>query len=371
MTILTNTKLDLDVESIVYPQYDTRGDFSAAVKTFAEWTLQQVKSREEFNLRVFNTGEHGPDKDNRIPPVYVCFIGHSMGGLVAADAALLLDAQPTKSPVIGILAFDTPYFGLNHKVFTEAAYERAVGAAQKAADAYPYLYVPATLAYSAISSATSSSTVPVTSSKQASEEQQRLKGQQQPSGGLPNGFNPSSLFSTTSSAISSKEKTVATSSKTTTSGSKWSWGSIALGVGAAVVAAGAAYALNAHVSKGMEYINSHIQFVGILWDNSKLKQRVESVLKLPIGFHCFYTQVQIPASVSNNWASASRTFVELASIPKETQNFFSPRNCSGQDEIEAHMEMFNPDKNFDYYQMGEETVKRVNGMIENALKREL
>ena len=98
--------------------------------------------------------------------------------------------------------------------------------------------------------------------------------------------------------------------------------------------------------------------------------RVESVLKLPIGFHCFYTQVQIPASVSNNRAS-SRTFVELTSIPKETQNFFSPRNCSGQDEIEAHMEMFNPDKNFDYYQMGEETVKRVSGMIENALKLEL
>lgn len=33
MTILTNTKLDLDVESIVYPQYDTRGDFNVnAVK---------------------------------------------------------------------------------------------------------------------------------------------------------------------------------------------------------------------------------------------------------------------------------------------------------------------------------------------------
>jgi hypothetical protein len=30
MTIFTNAKANLDVESIVYPQYDTRGDFNAS-----------------------------------------------------------------------------------------------------------------------------------------------------------------------------------------------------------------------------------------------------------------------------------------------------------------------------------------------------
>jgi len=96
-----------------------------------------------------------------------------------------------------------------------------------------------------------------------------------------------------------------------------------------------------------------------------------SLLRLPMGFHCFYTQVQIPANASNNFRSTSRTFIELSSIPADdntkTRTLFSPRECSGQDEIEAHMEMFNPSKNFDYYRMGEETVNRVKEMVEGAL----
>lgn len=98
--------------------------------------------------------------------------------------------------------------------------------------------------------------------------------------------------------------------------------------------------------------------------------RVDDILRLPIGFHCFYTQVRIPASSANNWKSGSRTFIELTSISDVTESFFSARNCSGQDEIEAHMEMFNPAKNFDYYPMGDETVKRVRVMVDEALKRE-
>lgn len=76
MTIFTNANLNLDVESVVYPQYDTRGDFNGAVNNFVDWTQQQVKSREAFNLKVYTrkpednpTGE--PDV---IPPVYVCFL---------------------------------------------------------------------------------------------------------------------------------------------------------------------------------------------------------------------------------------------------------------------------------------------------------
>ncbi|KAG0239202.1 hypothetical protein BGX31_002977 [Mortierella sp. GBA43] len=330
-----------------------------AVQKFTEWTLQQVRSREEFNLRAYGS-------EDTVPPVYVCFIGHSMGGLVAADSALSLNAQPQKSPVIGILAFDTPYYGLNNKVFTEAAYQRAVGVAQKAADAYPYFYVPASLAYGALTAATAPSAAAAaaatSNNKRAIEDQQQPKEQQQ------------SLWSVASTLMANNKKTGSTSTSTTskssTSESKWGWGSIALGVGAAVVAAGTAYAVSTHVTRGMEYVNSHFQFLGILWDNDKLKQRVESVLGLPLGFHCFYTRVQVPAGVSNSWKPASRTFVELSTVSEETQGYFSPRDCSGQDEIEAHMEMFNPEKNFDYYNMGEESVRRIGTMLQDALKRE-
>ncbi|KAF9375458.1 hypothetical protein CPB97_011449 [Podila verticillata] len=348
MTIFTNAKLDLDVESVVYPQYDTRGDFNGAVNNFVDWTQQQVKSRESFNLKVYTrkpednpTGE--PDV---IPPVYVCFLGHSMGGLVAADAALVLDALPGKSPVIGILAFDTPYFGLNHTIFTQAAYERVSGIAQKATGAYSLMsaYLPAAgAAWSALSPPSTPSS-----------------GAQSRSG---------------SSTLSEKEKgALAKEASPAPSSSKWGWGSIALGVGAVVAATGAAVMVSNRTG-GMEYVTSHIQFVGILWNSAQLKQRMTSLLKLPMGFHCFYTQVQIPASASNNFRSTSRTFIELTSIPADdntkTRTLFSPRACSGQDEIEAHMEMFNPSKNFDYYRMGEETVNRVKEMVEGALNRKV
>lgn len=94
------------------------------------------------------------------------------------------------------------------------------------------------------------------------------------------------------------------------------------------------------------------------------------IVRLPIGFHCFYTQVQIPAGPSNNYQRTSRTFIELTASPVAAKKYFSARECSGQDEIEAHMEMFNPSKNYDYYKMGEETVVQLKSMVEAALQNE-
>ncbi|KAF9089539.1 hypothetical protein BGX23_006603 [Mortierella sp. AD031] len=364
MTIFTNSKANLDVESIVYPQYDTRGDFNGAVKTFAEWTQEQVKSREEFNKRVYKKLEEDGQSSGKVPPVYVCFLGHSMGGLVAADAALYLDRLPQKSPVIGILAFDTPYYGLNHTIFTQAAYERVTGLAQKASGAYSLVsaaYLPAAAAWSSLSASKTGAGAAAAGNDNSQRSRDQISSTTATTG--TGGFSPSSLLSSTA-AKGGKEQ------KPANSKSGWGWGSIALGIGAAVAATGAAIVVNNHMNAGMEYVTSHVQFVGILWNNLQLKQRVDAILRLPIGFHCFYTQVRIPASSSNNWKSMSRTFIELTPISNVNQLFFSARECSGQDEIEAHMEMFNPAKNFDYYPMGEETVRRVRTMVDEALKRE-
>ncbi|KAF9203340.1 hypothetical protein BGZ49_006525 [Haplosporangium sp. Z 27] len=377
-TIFTNAKLNLDVESLVYPQYDTRGDFNAsktaAVSKFAEWTQEQVKEQEKFNKRAYSVEKkEGSDEkatDNKIPPVYVCFLGHSMGGLVAADAAQLLNELPQKSPVIGILAFDTPFYGLNHSIFTEAAYGRVTGLAQKATVAYSLVstLLPAAATWGAL---TSSSTEISVAKSDSNEKKRNIQAQEsEPATSSGFGFNPSSLWSSNSSKTASSQKTVV-KKDSSSSGSKWGLGSIALGVGAAVVATGAAVVVGRHLNSGMEYVTSHIQFVGILWNDDQLRQRVTSTLGLPLGFHCFYTQVLIPASVSNNLKSSTRTFIELSSIPGDVrEKYFSCRECSGQDEIEAHMEMFNPPKNYDYYKMGDDTFNHIKTMIEDALKQE-
>ncbi|KAF9581784.1 hypothetical protein BGW38_001083, partial [Lunasporangiospora selenospora] len=315
------------------------------------WTKQQVKSRQEFNKKVYSRKpENEKDailQNESIPPVYVCFLGHSMGGLVAADAALQLEAYSEPSPVIGVLAFDTPYFGLNQSIVTHAAFDRASGYAQKATGAY----TTAAAAWGVISAVTAKSN-PV------EEEKKRV-------------LAASSTPSTGSSSTREKSAVTTTtkSTKTSSSSSGWGWGAIALGVGAAIATTGAAIAMNSHVNKGMEYITSHVQFIGVLLDGARLKDRVSRVLELPISFHCFYTQVKIPPNSSNNFKTSSRTFIELSPIPGDMVAYFSPRSCSGQDEIEAHMEMFNPSKNFDYYPMGEETVRHIKEMVEDALKR--
>jgi hypothetical protein len=121
-TIFTNSGTNLDVESIVYPQYDTRGDFNVsiafsffitrtisilpqylmpsifffslkmselqlAVSAFAEWIQTQVKEREAYNARAYGPSKTTTETEAKkepvtIPPVYVCILGHSMGGLV-------------------------------------------------------------------------------------------------------------------------------------------------------------------------------------------------------------------------------------------------------------------------------------------------
>ncbi|KAF9923452.1 hypothetical protein FBU30_006513 [Linnemannia zychae] len=348
MTIFTNSNANLDVESIVYPQYDTRGDFNA-IRKFVEWTQEQVKSREEFNKKVYSKLKESGEYDGKIPPVYVCFLGHSMGGLVAADAALILSKLPQKSPIIGILAFDTPYYGLNNTIFTQAAYERVAGYAQKASGIYALAtaaYLPAAAAWSSLSGSTTGAAGAAGATTTGYDTNERTRS-------VPATGISSSKASSLSSVMSSA--TVKTEQKPASKNSGgWSWGSIALGVGAAVAATGAAVVVNKHMNTGMEYVNSHIQ--------------VDAILHLPIGFHCFYTRVRIPASSTNNWQSCSRTFIELSSITNAISPFFSPRDCSGQDEIEAHMEMFNPAKNYDYYPMGEETVRRVRTMVDEALK---
>lgn len=59
--------------------------------------------------------------------VYTLFLGHSMGGLLAADAYRHFSGSDhsAKHLPIGILAYDTPYIGLHPDLFDRTAMERA------------------------------------------------------------------------------------------------------------------------------------------------------------------------------------------------------------------------------------------------------
>ncbi|EGO01150.1 hypothetical protein SERLA73DRAFT_179241, partial [Serpula lacrymans var. lacrymans S7.3] len=81
------------VQSSLYPTYKSVKPISYATKNFLEWLSTQ-------------------------PPGYVILLGHSMGGLLAADAATHPSVVQNSRPqhIIGMIAFDTPFLGMHPHV---------------------------------------------------------------------------------------------------------------------------------------------------------------------------------------------------------------------------------------------------------------
>jgi len=90
-------RLNIEVQSSLYPTYKCMKPISNATSNFLEW---------------LSTQPAGP----------VILLGHSMGGLLAADAA----TDPSNNPdhyrgakpkrIVGVVAFDTPYLGMHPHV---------------------------------------------------------------------------------------------------------------------------------------------------------------------------------------------------------------------------------------------------------------
>ncbi|KAF8962314.1 hypothetical protein BDZ97DRAFT_1121982 [Flammula alnicola] len=95
--------LDVTIQSSLYPTYKSVKPISYATKNFLEWLSTQ-------------------------PPGPVILMGHSMGGLLAAEAATDASNNPERYPggrpkrIVGVVAFDTPYLGMHpHVVITGIA----------------------------------------------------------------------------------------------------------------------------------------------------------------------------------------------------------------------------------------------------------
>ncbi|KAI2642828.1 hypothetical protein GGS21DRAFT_499822 [Xylaria nigripes] len=318
----------IDVQAITYPKYETRGDLNECVSRFRDWLTERV-----IDLEVAN-GTPSPTVN---PSVRTVLVGHSMGGIVAAETVISLMNEDERLPagpssvmfpyVQGVLAFDTPFLGIAPGVMAHSAADQYNNAASTLAQLS---------SLSALWSSTGRKETP------------------------PAGSKPKRALTAPAT-----DKTKAEGSSAST-GSGWgNLGRIAMLAGAAgAVAAGgaAAYLNREQITTGWSWVTSHLEFVGCLGRAEELKSRVRTMVRLTqeldIGFANLYTrlgkaaatkQVSMVGTVFGN----QRTFCVLPS--KEAAGvWIEAINDAATDETGAHMSMFESKHNPGYRRLSED-----------------
>ncbi|KAI0458391.1 hypothetical protein F5B21DRAFT_25399 [Xylaria acuta] len=345
----------VDVRAVTYPKYETRGDLHECVSRFRDWLLERV-----IDIEVAN-GTPSPTVE---PSVHTILIGHSMGGIVAAETVIALanekpiqhreDSKPgdqedgdgvnesdrrASSPeglnnlmfpyVQGVLTFDTPFLGI------------APGVVAHGAESHYNTATAALTQLSGLSTAFWGS---------GNKDQPAAGSSKQPVAALP----------APESGKTENDKPNAPK------GGAWgNWGKIAMFAGAAgAVAAGsaAAYMNREHITTGWSWASSHLEFVGCLARGEELKNRVRTMARLnhelDIGFANLYTRLgkaAAPKQVSmvGTVLGSQRTFCNLptkmaAGVWKEAVNDMAA------DETGAHMTMFEAKENPGYARLSED-----------------
>ncbi|KAJ9154923.1 Very-long-chain (3R)-3-hydroxyacyl-CoA dehydratase [Pleurostoma richardsiae] len=357
----------IDVKVLVYPKFETRGDLGDCVNRFRDWLLEKV-----IDLEVA-AGTPSPTVD---PSVRTVLVGHSMGGIVAAETVIAITSDkpipagdstgatgsPPPSPghglglgatglmfpyIQGVLAFDTPYLGISPGVVAHGAEGH---------------YTAASSALTELSGLAGA----LWGGGKAAEAQHK-KDAAKPVAALPAPPAKKADGSSSSSAAAAPA-------------SPWErWGKIAMYAGAAgAVAAGgaAAWLKRDQISEGWTWAYSHLEFVGCLAKGEDLRRRVGYMVRanreLGIGFGNLYTRLgraaaarqQQQAGVVGVVLGSQRTFCNLPS--KQAAGDWRPAvNDAAKDETLAHMSMFEPKENPGYEKLAQDATQMITSWTRN------
>lgn len=165
------------------------------------------------------------------------------------------------------------------------------------------------------------------------------------------------------------------------------WGSAIYAVGGAIVAgavAGGAYYKRRDLTQGLSWATDHMKYVGNLWDEGSLNQRVDALIDIEKERGVIFRTLVNISSLSLMRCSAvssafrlytilppkppefltSRTFIVLPKYGSRSKDHFLPAsNGIAPDEIQAHIGIFSAATNDGYYQLGLTSVK----IIQDAL----
>ncbi|PKI85698.1 hypothetical protein MVES1_000262 [Malassezia vespertilionis] len=213
--ILHQTHPQWHIDAVVYPTYATRGAMDRTVTELVAWINSEVDARESSFGR----------------QCMVVLCGHSMGGMIALDAALAL--QSTPHAVRGVLAFDTPYLGVHPHVF-----KHRISATYDTALKWGAVLAPLT-------------------------------------GGI------AARFAARNEEDASRR-------------AAWIGAGTALAAGTAI-AAGALFTRNDVLSDAYTWATDHLAFVGNLWDVDTLHARLDESYRRAVPYHCFHTRLAADA----------------------------------------------------------------------------
>ncbi|KAF5024007.1 hypothetical protein F66182_3953 [Fusarium sp. NRRL 66182] len=343
----------INIEVVVYPKYETRGDLGNCVSRFRDWYVF-VHSLMLQNKIIDMEVAAGTPSPTVEPSVRTILVGHSMGGIVAAEMLISLASekpiytedgiQKSETPTFnslmfpyiqGVLAFDTPYLGISPGVVAHGAEDQYQNAAQAA---------------SAIS---------------------QLSGLGASLWGAKQAGSPST------SPAPPKTAGALPAPPSASGGSSWQkWGRMAMYAGAAgAVAAGgaAAWMKRDTLGEGWSWATSHLEFVGCLARGEELRKRVSFLLKLreelDVGFTNLYTRLGKAApskqiNVVGTVLGQDRTFCNL---PKKQPGgvWKEAINDKATDEAGAHMNMFTPRENPGYNKLVQDATEVIHEWLQN------
>ncbi|KAJ1328083.1 triacylglycerol lipase [Microdochium nivale] len=340
---------DHNVESVVYPKYDTKGELGQCSESLLSWLKEKV-----MDIRKEHSEKPWPPHDR---DVGVILVAHSMGGFVAADTTLLVlnerlanksddTVAPPVFPLIqGILTFDTPFNGLARSMFVYGAFSNyskvsSVFNVMTALSAAPSAFAKKTLASSA-------GRVPrVATTSKASKSAWK-------------GWQLIAVRSGTVGAIAAGGVAAYVHRQQIMSGMKsmrnLNKESVKEGYqqGIDTLSQGLAYINRGNVGRSFEYLSDHFTFVGALMKQQELSHRLQRLGSLQgIGIHDFYTSLGENGMWSGGYFVPERTFCAIPPTEHKSYSLFTRQVIEGaEEEVQAHMSMFIPEMNKDYDKM--------------------
>ncbi|KAI0113474.1 hypothetical protein F4814DRAFT_440769 [Daldinia grandis] len=330
-----------NVESIMYPKYETKGELGQCCLSFISWLKEHVMA-----VRKERTETPWPPRDR---DVGVVLVAHSMGGFVASDTLfLILDEMKQGSllfPLIqGILTFDTPFNGLARSMFVYGAFSNY----QKVSTVFNVM--------------TALSAAPSALGRSAFKQSTTHFSSAKPSRSIWKGWQLVAVRTGTVGAIAAGGVTAYIHRQQIMNGMRSmrniSKESVKEGYqqGIDTLSQGLAYINRGNVGRSFEYLSDHFTFVGTLMKQQELSQRLERMAALKgIGIHDFYSSLGENGMWNGGYFVPERTFCAIPAKEHPAYPLFSRQVIKKtEDEVQAHVSMFIRDKNEEYEQMTEE-----------------